>query len=455
MPSDLVIESIENFYDASYSQQLLCELLKYEFEDLCFYGRNYIPRRKIIRFGENGLCYNFSGTSVPAQPWTATLLSIKQDVEKKTGQSYNYALLNLHPDGFAKIAAHKDDKEDLEAGSIVSTISLGATRALIFSRKDFPSHKVQLKSGSLLLIKPPTNEYWTHEILVQPQVNNPLISVTFRNIRPKDIVEFPRKRHLEIPEDDWLTRLYAPAKRTSVCLKEWDLGYGLKVEVHCFDSRLFVHMRQYSQQGHQGIVMNMPTFQDFQQKISRVDTKYATSSIICNNQLLVISIPDEIIFKQMFHFELKNTFLKMNDLNLMRLKEVIIPQVYEYILEAILTIVLPNSIVNSISQCDYVPSTHAHLKHELISALKTEIDSNVNTLFRCEGCVINDPSQNNHACITMSSETQRFNVSDDSLLILNVKNVMDDLNAKNVLQFYSKEFFNTVSYEEMKREIML
>ncbi len=314
MSSDLQIELVESFYDTAKSKQLLDEFLHYEYENLQlnFNGKAFTPRRKVLGFGDNGVNYAFSGTCVFARPWTSTLLDIKKDVEAKTEQEYNYVLLNFYQDGFAKIGAHKDDEAVLHPDSIIPTLSLGATRTMQFTRPKFQSSKVPLPCGSLLLMKPPTNRFWSHEIPAEPAISMPRISLTFRNImeRPRDIVEYPLKRSSDdvIPEDDWMTRLYAPTKKISMCLKEWNLGFGFIVSLHEMDTRLFVHMCQYSAQGqnfypaNQKVVMNMDTFQDFQNKIFHVNTKYDTSSVICNNQLLVLSHKGELVLKQLFQF---------------------------------------------------------------------------------------------------------------------------------------------------------
>ncbi|KAG8176620.1 hypothetical protein JTE90_028602 [Oedothorax gibbosus] len=91
LPADLDIEIISNFYSLVHCEQLFRELQDYKFQDLnlCFNGKSYTSRRKVLGFGDSGLSYAVSGTSVHALPWTPTLLDIKKDVGNKTGQEYN------------------------------------------------------------------------------------------------------------------------------------------------------------------------------------------------------------------------------------------------------------------------------------------------------------------------------------------------------------------------------
>lgn len=469
MSTDLNIELVESFYDAAKSQQLFDELLKYEYEKLQmnFNGKNFIPQRKVLGFGDTGVNYAFSGTCVFAKPWTPTLLAMKKDVERKTGQDYNFALLNFYPNGNAKIAAHKDDEKDLNPASIIPTLSLGATRIMKFTQTKFKPSKVPLASGSLLLMKPPTNKFWTHAIPAEPAVTEPRISVTFRNIveRGQDIVEHPykppsRKRSFDeaIPEDDWLTRLYAPAKKTSECLKDWDLGFGFKVSLQQMNSRLFVHMRQYSAQGenfyptNQGIVMNMDTFQDFHNKLFHVNTKYSTSSVICNNQLLILSYKGELVLKQLFQFQLKETFLSVDEINLIKIKE-LIPDICETIKDSLLTILQTKILVECKQNVNIPPNID--LFHEYVIALQHEIECNILKLFRCDGCALNDMSQGNHACMTVPLQDQSWCVGDDAIFVLNVNNIIETLRSKNVIQYFHEDFFKCISWSSLNDHLKL
>ncbi|KAG8183401.1 hypothetical protein JTE90_008301 [Oedothorax gibbosus] len=254
LQTDLNIENIPNFYDADYSQQVLTELLSYKYQDLKlrFHDKEFIPRRKVLAFGDPGLVYTFSGTNVPANRWPDTLLNIKKDVEARTGEEYNYVLLNYYSNGLSKIGSHKDDVTSLDPASTIPTLSFGATRTIHFTRKGSPSNQVQLLNGSLLLMKAPINKFWNHEIPAEPDVTSPRVSLTFKKIKtsrkrtfddcfssssecsPKPTTS--RRVSCEpIPENDWLTQLYIDLNpsdqpthsKSNITIKEWNLGYGL------------------------------------------------------------------------------------------------------------------------------------------------------------------------------------------------------------------------------------
>ena len=44
-------------------------------------------------YGSTGLKYTFSGCTVPARPWTPTLLKIKADLEEIVPYKYNFCLV--------------------------------------------------------------------------------------------------------------------------------------------------------------------------------------------------------------------------------------------------------------------------------------------------------------------------------------------------------------------------
>ncbi|GBN00523.1 hypothetical protein AVEN_119638-1 [Araneus ventricosus] len=129
-------------------------------------------------------------------------LKIKSDVEKKTGFEYNFVLLNFYESGHAKIGAHKDDKPSLDQSVDIATLSFGACRDMIFSKKGCKSVRQALEAGSLLLMD--DQKELTHAIPPQPCVKEPRISLTFRRVwsslqqsldeMERDYSILPRKR---------------------------------------------------------------------------------------------------------------------------------------------------------------------------------------------------------------------------------------------------------------------
>lgn len=139
--------------------------------------------RQVVAYGDTGLTYRFSGTKVVAKPWIPILLELKKLVQKKTGQKYNFVLINRYRNGYDNINKHRDDEHDLVKDAFIATLSFGETRRFIFSRLKFKSFSLLLKNGSLLVMKPPTNQYWYHSIPKEINITGRRISLTFRNMK--------------------------------------------------------------------------------------------------------------------------------------------------------------------------------------------------------------------------------------------------------------------------------
>lgn len=143
------------------------------------YGKTFPIPRMVAAYGDDNLTYTFSGLTLRAEPWTPTLLTLKGLVEGETGQAFNFVLVNRYRSGRDKIGRHRDDEPCISRRSSIASISLGAERLFVFSRHGEKSVKMMLEDGSLLVLKPPTNERWYHE-LPKSRTMEPRINLTFR-----------------------------------------------------------------------------------------------------------------------------------------------------------------------------------------------------------------------------------------------------------------------------------
>lgn len=86
---------------------------------------------------------------------------------------------------------HKDDEKDLVEGAPIASLSLGFTRQFVFRHQstkhkiktkppDTENIKLDLKSGYLLMMNPPTNKTWYHSLPVRKTVPGVRINLTFR-----------------------------------------------------------------------------------------------------------------------------------------------------------------------------------------------------------------------------------------------------------------------------------
>ncbi|KAG7163651.1 DNA oxidative demethylase ALKBH2-like, partial [Homarus americanus] len=141
-------------------------------------------------YGDPGLTYKYSGIKTPARPWPQPLEAVRELVCKVTGHKYNFVLVNRYKDGSDKMGEHKDDEKDLDAQTPIASVSLGQPRDFYFRHQDARPPKklnidkvqLQLQHGSLLLMNPPTNQYWYHALPPRKSAPGIRINLTFRKI---------------------------------------------------------------------------------------------------------------------------------------------------------------------------------------------------------------------------------------------------------------------------------
>jgi alkylated DNA repair dioxygenase AlkB len=154
-------------------------------EEVTVYGKRHFQPRLTAWYGDPGKSYTYSGTVMHPLPWTNFLLTLKRELETFTEARFNSVLLNLYRDQNDRMGFHSDNEPSLGPEPTIASLSYGATRTLIFKHKrrtDLSLHRVNLTSGSLLLMKGSTQQNWNHGINKEAQVCGPRINLTFRNI---------------------------------------------------------------------------------------------------------------------------------------------------------------------------------------------------------------------------------------------------------------------------------
>ena len=151
------------------------------------FGKEYVMPRDTAWFGEPGTSYVYSGILNEPLPWTATLLELKHKVEVFSECEFNSLLINRYESGKDKVSWHADDEPELGSDPIIASLSLGGTRDFQLRPKDKSreTSTVPLVGGSLLLMKPPTQKFWEHQIPPRSRIDSPRLNLTFRFTRKK------------------------------------------------------------------------------------------------------------------------------------------------------------------------------------------------------------------------------------------------------------------------------
>ena len=140
-----------------------------------------IRARKAASFG---LPYDYSGIEWPAAPFPAAIQPLLARIAAEVGFEPNNCLANFYPDGNSTMGFHSDSTAELESGTGIAVVSLGAERTITFRRIDKAvSESHQLPAGSLLWMCPEMQADWTHAIPANPSATGGRISLTFRRMK--------------------------------------------------------------------------------------------------------------------------------------------------------------------------------------------------------------------------------------------------------------------------------
>ena len=114
----------------------------------------------------------------PVYPWNSEFKELRNKIAETTEQKYNTCALQIYNSGQVGIKPHRD--KEMNAGSKISSISLGETRIMRFERSGFEPIDIVLDKGDLCIINYPTNNYWLHSIPTDDTTKS-RASLIFRN----------------------------------------------------------------------------------------------------------------------------------------------------------------------------------------------------------------------------------------------------------------------------------
>ena len=157
---------------------------KWTQEQIRIYGKTIQVPRLTAWYGDDDTSYSYSGITMTAEPWTPTLREIKEKTEKTTDKVFNSVLMNLYRDGQDSVSWHSDDEAELGRNPVIGSVSFGGDRNFQFKHRYSTGlrHEIRLSHGSFLLMKGPTQHYWSHQIPKTKKPCCPRINLTFRVI---------------------------------------------------------------------------------------------------------------------------------------------------------------------------------------------------------------------------------------------------------------------------------
>lgn len=193
--ADLLFDAA--FLPAAEAAALLAQLtaeVAWEQRAIRLFGQQVPQPRLTAWYGDPAARYTYSGLTWEPRPWTPILLGLRRRVEAATDTRFNSVLLNLYRDGRDSMGWHSDDEPELGPAPAIASLSLGATRRFRLrpSRAQAEAAPapapfgLDLPSGSLLLMRGPTQQGWQHALPKTARALGPRLNLTFRWVAGPD-----------------------------------------------------------------------------------------------------------------------------------------------------------------------------------------------------------------------------------------------------------------------------
>ena len=172
-----------NFFPTAEADIIFQELKQktpWQEDDIKVFGKIYKQPRLTALYGTKS--YSYASINMHPIPFTATLLKIKDAIEKYSGDQFNVCLLNRYRSGSDSNGWHSDDEKSLGKNPIISSLSFGGTRNFKMRHKTDSTLKftIPLEHNSLLEMKGETQHFWQHQIPKTKKDVSERINLTFR-----------------------------------------------------------------------------------------------------------------------------------------------------------------------------------------------------------------------------------------------------------------------------------
>ncbi|GAB2859003.1 alpha-ketoglutarate-dependent dioxygenase AlkB family protein [Hymenobacter ruber] len=174
------------FLPAAEAEALLAQLtakVAWEQRSIRLFGQDIPQPRLTAWYGDAEARYTYSGLAWEPRPWLPILQALRQRLETAAGAHFNSVLLNLYRDGRDSMGWHADDEPELGPTPVIASLSLGATRRFRLRPRAGLGHApfgLDLPSGSLLLMRGPTQQHWQHALPKTARPIGPRLNLTFR-----------------------------------------------------------------------------------------------------------------------------------------------------------------------------------------------------------------------------------------------------------------------------------
>ncbi len=183
------IEGVEHFpgHLSAHESERLFELLRQEIdwqpEEIKLFGKTLLAPRLAAYYGDTGAIYRYSGVDHIAQAWSATLAELRETIARLVGVEFNSVLCLLYRSGDDSMGLHSDDERHLDPQAPICSVSLGATRSMVWkSKAGARRERLELASGDVVIMQPGVQRIWKHGIAKTRRKVGERINLTFRRV---------------------------------------------------------------------------------------------------------------------------------------------------------------------------------------------------------------------------------------------------------------------------------
>ena len=184
LPFDGTATLFKDFLSADFAAQAFNQIETendWEQPEITIFGNTVLEPRLSTWHNELGEGYKYSGVMRRAQPFSEILSDIRNRCAEVTNATFNSVLVNFYRNGQDGLGWHSDNEACNGPEPTIASVSLGATRRFdMRHRKTGETIKIQLESGSLLVMAGKSQHCWVHQVAKTKRVNEPRINLTFR-----------------------------------------------------------------------------------------------------------------------------------------------------------------------------------------------------------------------------------------------------------------------------------
>lgn len=165
--------------DADAVQAELTAALPWGMRPIVVAGRE-LPQPRLMAWGGE-VAYRYSGQTLEPVAMTPLLAALTDRVSAAVGLPFNHVCVNRYRDGRDRIGRHADAEPELGRCPVIASLTLGARRRFVLSRKGRrKTRNLRLAHGSLLVMGGTLQHTWYHELPSDRECETERLNLTFR-----------------------------------------------------------------------------------------------------------------------------------------------------------------------------------------------------------------------------------------------------------------------------------